>query len=282
MITREASMKQGRNSRSGTDYVSTEWGDIRVRREGDGEKVVIFMPDAPAIIEHHDGVFSHRPEHMEFLSIEPIGTGFTLPDDRFNFSFKQFSNSLLSVIELSTSGPVTLAAGCCNGYFALMMAAIAPEKFEQLLIWQTPSWDQYKLWLDKWIDPDKQLRTAEGQAHYDKVKYAATKWWFEASGGPTADCKQMTETAHEAYDHGGCHCLGHLVQSCMTDRDPVFEKINTPTTILWCESDATHAQSTPESFLPYLTDGRIVRWKDAGHMPDLEFPDRLINLIQTL
>lgn len=282
MITRKTSMDWARQSRPGIDYVTTRWGDLRVRQEGTGEKVVVFIPDAPAIIEHHDEIFTARPEEFTFLSIEPIGTGFSLPDDRFDFSFEQFAESLLAVIEARTNGPVTVAAGCCNGYFTLMMATKAPEKFEQFLIWQTASWEQNRHFLDTWIDPKMQLRGPDGVAAYSAAKYAATKWWFEISGGPQAEDREMTETAHHAYDHGGCHCLAELVQSSLADPVPKFEKVAVSTTLLWCGSDPTHAKSTPESLLPLLPDSPIIRWEDAGHMPDLEFPDRLVDLIQSL
>lgn len=282
MMSEETSLQWGEKSRPGIQYVSTPFGDLRVRMEGTGEKTVVFIPDAPAMIEHHDGIFAARPDTFTFLSIEPIGTGFSIPDERFDFSFDQFSDSLLAVIDTLISGKVTLAVGCCNGYFALWMANKNPEKFEKFVIWQTAGWDQNRHFLDTWIDPNKQLRGPEGAAYYEQAKYSAVRWWFDVSGGPQANKGKMTKTAHESFDHGGCHCLAELVQSSVSEQAPAFEPVRLPVIILWCGADATHAKSSPDSFQVYWADSQIVHWDDAGHMPDLEFPDRLVDLISAL
>ena len=62
--------------------------------------------------------------------------------------------------------------------------------------------------------------------------------------------------------------------------EPPFEPVHIKAIILWCGEDNTHRHSTAESLLALVPNNAIIRWEDAGHLPDVEFPERMVELVQ--
>lgn len=267
---------------NGTHNVQTTLGSVRFRIEGSGLQNVIFMPDAPAMLEHHHDLFVLRPNQFRFISIEPLGTGFSIPNNDFEFSFDQYASNLIEVIDKIGATNSIIAAGCSNAYFAILMANKRPDLVNKLLLWQAPSWEQQVQFVKSWVDPDGSLRILGGPDNYDKNKYAATRWWFEVSGGPSANAEDMICLTHRVFDNGGCQHLAELVHSILMQPPPSFQKIRKKVTILWCESDRTQKNSHPESILELTLNGKIMRWSNAGHLPEVEFPQKMIDLIVSL
>lgn len=254
-------------------------GQMRMRIEGRGPQTVIFIPDAPAMLEHHEGLFKERPDDFRFVSIEPAGTGFSIPSEDFNFTFDQYTNTLIEALDQANITNATFAVGCVNAYFALLLTNKRPDLVKQLILWQAPSWEQELRFVHKSIDPHGTLRQQNGPAQYELIKYAASKLWFEISGGPHGDAENMARITHQVFDDGGCQCLAELVGSMFNNPEPAFEPIQIKTTILWCGADKTHRHSTAESLLELVPNSEIIRWEDAGHLPEVEFPKRMVELI---
>jgi pimeloyl-ACP methyl ester carboxylesterase len=265
----------------GEHIIQTSLGIVRFRVEGSGPQDVIFCPDAPAMLEHHDELFRIRPKQFRFISIEPMGTGFSIPNDRFDYSFDQFASNLIDVIDMIGATESIFATGCTNAYFALLIADKRPDLINNLILWQAPNWDQQAQFVKDWIDPQGDLRGSEGPEHYKKNRYSASRWWFDISSGPCVNHEEMAETTHRVFDDGGCQCLAELVHSILTQPKPAFKPIDQNTTILWCDSDRTQQKNSPETLLELVPNGKIIRWPDAGHLPDVEFPQKIIELVET-
>ena len=263
----------------GIRYIPTSGGTIRVRVEGDGPQTVIFLPDAPAMLEHHEKLFQARTEHFKFLSIEPLGTGFSIPRADFDFSFSRFADTIVEAIDNTGEQNAIFATGCTNAYFALLIAAQRPDLVKNLLLWQAPSWDQQSQFVLERIDPQGVLQGPQGSDFYSENKYSASEWWFDVSSGPRGDKVDMTRITHSVFDNGGCQCLAELVRSMLFGPIPPFEIISHEATLLWCGSDETHSQSSPESLLELVPNGNIVEWSEAGHLPDAEFPEQVVDLL---
>lgn len=264
----------------GITLTETAAGQIRMRMEGSGSQTVVFFPDAPAMLEHHEDLFTERPFDFRFVSIEPVGTGFSIPSDDFDFTFDQYTNALIAALDSAGVTKAIFAAGCANAYFALLLANKRPDLVEQLILWQAPSWEQELRFVHKSIDPHETLRQPDGPVQYEQMKYAASKLWFEISGGPQGNAEDMTKKTHQVFDDGGCQCLAELIGSMFNSPKPSFEPVSTKTTILWCGADNTHRNSTAESLLELVPNSEIIRWEDAGHLPEVEFPKRMVELIQ--
>ncbi|MFT6025329.1 MAG: pimeloyl-ACP methyl ester carboxylesterase [Ascidiaceihabitans sp.] len=265
----------------GITITQTAAGQIRTRLEGRGSQTVVFIPDAPAMLEHHEGLFNARPDDLKFMSIEPVGTGFSIPNDEFDFTFDQYTSALIEALDRAHVSKAVFAVGCVNAYFALLLTKKRPDLVDQLILWQAPSWKQELRFVHKSIDPHEALRQPDGPAKYEQMKYMASKRWFEISGGPHGDAEDMTKRTHQVFDNGGCQCLAQLVGSMFYNPEPSFEPLQTKTTILWCGADNTHRNSTPESLLKLVPNSQIVRWEDAGHLPEVEFPKRMVKLISS-
>jgi pimeloyl-ACP methyl ester carboxylesterase len=250
-----------------------------MRVEGRGPRTVVFIPDAPAMLEHHEDLFEERPDKFKFISIEPLGTGFSIPNSEFDFTFEQYTKALIEALDYVGASKATFAVGCANAYFALLLTKRRPDLVERLILWQAPSWEQELSYINRIIDPDETFRKPDGPAQYEQVKYSATKTWFEITGGPHGDPEEMTRKTHEVFDAGGCQCLAELITSMLNNPVPSFEPLQTKATILWCGADNTHRNSTAESLLQLVPNSDIVRWEDAGHLPDVEFPKRMVELI---
>ena len=265
----------------GVILTQTTAGQIRMRIEGSGSQTVVFIPDAPAMLEHHEGLFEERPDNFKFISIEPIGTGFSIPSDEFDFTFEQYTNALIDALDRAGVTKAIFAVGCANAYFALLLTKKRPDLVKQLILWQAPSWEQELRFIHKSIDPNETFRQPDGPVQYEQIKYAASKTWFEISSGPHGDAEDMTKKTHQVFKGGGCQCLAELITSMLNNAKPSFEPVRAKTIILWCGADNTHRNSTAESLLELVPNSEIVRWNDAGHLPDVEFPKRMVELVMS-
>ena len=82
---------------------------------------------------------------------------------------------------------------------------------------------------------------------------------------------------------GSLFCLASLTQAwfgrATTDLMHDLTPATQPAAVLWGRADRTHRPSAPESVMPYLADGQVLASPDAGHFPELERPERLMEAL---
>ena len=280
---KDQDLEWGRVSRSGIRYVSTSAGRVRVRDVGSGPVALVLAADGPNMIEHYDRIVDACPDHIRVVCIDPPGNGFSAPAEGFRFTFDQFAESLVEVLDEIDARNCILAFGCVQVYMALLMAAKRPDIVKKLVLMQAARWPEEIDWLCRWIDPHERLRQpGDGQMTYAKTRYKATEWWYGVCLGNKGDREYFVPRAHEAFDHGACHCLASLTQAMLDEPPPTFERPEQETVVIWGLADETHKASPYDSVLDYVPGARLLKWDDAGHSPEIQQPARFIELVAAL
>ncbi len=83
-----------------------------------------------------------------------------------------------------------------------------------------------------------------------------------------------------AYDHGASYCLPSLMQGLFGGKETRFGKVEQPTVVLWGGIDRSHRRADTRSVLRYFHDAPFVTFEHAGHFPEVEEPERFVQLLR--
>jgi len=265
-------------TRSNISFLNTPFGSLRIRDSGGVSPSLIFACDAPNVLEHYDAIFSLLSSSYRLICLEMPGFGFSYPNSSFDFSMRQYVDVVVYVIETLSVGLATLMFPCAWSYVAFQLATERPILVEKLLVSQCPCWDEEQAWTKR-IDIRGLMRTpVVGQLFLAVSLESVSDGWYDIALPPGQRKKSFSEPARNVLSNGGIFCLASLIQTWFHVKNPSFW-VEQPTIVMWGGSDRTHRHSNPDSVLKYLKRGKVVTYRDAGHFPELEDPERLNSLL---
>ncbi|HZG89244.1 MAG TPA: alpha/beta hydrolase [Pseudonocardia sp.] len=274
---------RGALTRHDVRLVPTTAGVMRVRDSGDdgGRPAVVLACDPPNVVEHYDALVGLLAERYRVICCEMPGFGFSRPARGFGFTLPEYERVTEQLLDGLHVTEAVLGFPCIWGYVAVRLAVRRPDLVRGLVLAQAPHWSEEIAWARR-LDPSRLIgRPYVGQLLMAVSAGRVARGWYQVAlppGTPATTTAGFTDPAVRALRSGGLFCLASLTQAwfgpATTElmHDPV--PATQPAVLLWGQADRSHRRSHPESALPYLPDGQVLTYPDAGHFPELEQPMR--------
>jgi pimeloyl-ACP methyl ester carboxylesterase len=261
---------------------------IRIRDSGadSGLPAVVLACDPPNVVEHYDALVEMLAGRYRVVCCELPGFGFSRPARGFGFTLAEYERVTEQLLDDLHVPQAVLGFPCVWGYVALRLAVRRPDLVRGLVLAQAPHWSEEIAWARR-LDPTGLIgRPYVGQLLMAVSAERVARGWYRAALPPAASATTtagFTGPAVRALRAGGLFCLASLTQAwfgratteLMHDLPPATQ----PAVLLWGRADRTHRRSDPESVRPYLADGQVLTYPDAGHFPELERPERLLEAL---
>jgi pimeloyl-ACP methyl ester carboxylesterase len=259
------------------NFIPTEFGTIRVYDSGGQRPCVV--PDGPCVIESYAHVIPLLLPHFRVICFDLPGFGHSYPSLTYTHSLEQGAKAVLAVLDALRVERTTLAFSCANGFYALKVAELASDRIGHLVLSQTPSPEAMHRWAERMILPVLHVPVL-GQGIFWAVRQKAAQSWLRYAPAKSSHTADFAQPALYALSHGGCFCMVGAYQGLRPISNTTFSSLNIPSTIIWGTRDRSHRQTKPDSLLEILPHARVVRFEEAGHLPDLEQPNRFAALLQ--
>lgn len=257
----------------GVRYVNTEAGVVRVLDSGSNKPCVVFVPDGPNVIEHYVHLTELLAPTLRVVCFDMPGFGFSIPSGNYGYSLDQGAHTVLTVLDTLGIAKATLAFSCGNGFYALRVARLAPNRVASLMLAQTPSVAAMHAWVDHVI-PSTLKVPAIGQVAGWLLRRKAAHAWYDTALPRNTDRERFRRPALAALDSGGCFCLAGVVQGLMKESVDSLTGVTAPCTMIWGAKDYSHRHTDAASLLDCVPHATIVRFEECGHFPHLEQPER--------
>jgi pimeloyl-ACP methyl ester carboxylesterase len=139
-----------------TQRIDTPVGPVRVfdsaaRDSANTKPCVVFVPDGPNVIEHHEELIGLLSNQLRVVCFDMPGFGFSFPQSGYQHSLDHGARAVLGVLDHLGIAKATLAFSCANGFYALRAAQLAPERVNNLVLSQTPSMAAMRAWTSRVI-----------------------------------------------------------------------------------------------------------------------------------
>jgi len=261
-------------------YLDTDFGKIRVFDTKGNLPTIINVPDGPNVIEHQIPLILELSKNYRVICFEYPGVGFSYPNNKYDYSFLNGSNLLLQVMNILTTGKVSLLFSCSNGYYAMQAAIKRPERFNHIFLSQTPSIDAIIKWTENSI-PNLLKKPFIGQIVNSMYANRFTGIWYKyALPKHHSSIEEYTKTAKVSLAKGGCFCLSSLVQGLNKDRKSDLNLLGIPTTLVWGSMDFTHRKTDKDSIKKHIKNCEVIEFEHCGHFPELENTKDYVQLIK--
>lgn len=288
-LARWAARRSGESGRSATlptCLVPTRAGRVRVHdtghdtsvgtRDGTGhdDSCVVIVPDGPNVIEHYTEVIASLAVRRRVVCFDLPGFGFSVPGRRYDHSLDAGARAVLDVLDALDVSSATLSFSCANGFYALRVARIAPERVSRLVLSQTPSLVAMQEWVGRTV-PRVIRVPVVGQVSGWILRHRAAAGWYRAALPSGADVEGFRRPAMLALNHGACFSLAGVVQGLGREEWSSLFGVDVPCTLIWGTGDRSHSRTDPATLLEAASHAEIVRF-ESGHFPDLEQPERFV------
>ncbi|MEL6183382.1 MAG: alpha/beta hydrolase [Myxococcota bacterium] len=264
-----------RKSPAGDHYVEALGARVRVRDVGSGPLAVVFVPDPPNVLEHHEAAFEALARHVRVVGLELPGFGFSSAPSRFRFSVAENRDIVLAVLDALGVERAVLALSCVAGLASVAAAVRRPELVAGVVGVQTPDLPGALAWAAR-VDPNGLLRTPLiGQLAVRLRRRPLAGVWYRAATGDRSHIETLEREALRAYDNGAVYALASGLQS-LSDIDPeaLFGTLESlPAAAIWGGKDRTHRRTDRRGLARYLPRLEVREIEEAGHFPDLERPE---------
>jgi pimeloyl-ACP methyl ester carboxylesterase len=266
-------------SRPGIHLIDIGAAELRVRDLGPRDApAYVFAADAPVGIEHYDALLARWPAHLRAIVLEMPGFGFSRPRPGFDFTLGAYAQTAINAIATLECRKPSLVFACAWGFVALEVVRRAPGLIERLILPQTPSWEDMTKWVGR-VDRRVILRRPiVGQALMKAASTRVARQWFRTAYPDRAFGGALSATADDFFNHGCRFSLASLMQGLEHAQPPRVTR-TPPVTVLWGGGDRTHKSSSPSGIQQLAPHAQVVLLKDAGHSPELEFPEELLRLV---
>ena len=261
-----------------TCSIDTPVGPVRVYDSKTEKPCVVFVPDGPNVIEHYERLIELLSSKSRVVCFDMPGFGFSLPHSSYEHSLDQGAQAVLGVLDALAIKNATLAFSCANGFYALRVAQIAPERVSSLVLSQTPSMSAMHAWGKRaipWPLGVPVLGQIVGWLNRKKTAHV----WYGIALPRTTSAKPFEDKAQNALSGGGCFCLASVFQSLVREKVDSLLGVTTPCTLLWGTKDHSHKYTDPLSLHELVPSAEIVRFEDCGHFPDVEQPERFAAIL---
>jgi pimeloyl-ACP methyl ester carboxylesterase len=266
-------------SRDGIKFMDLGTSVIRYRVAGQGKPVIVFETDPPIVIEHYDYLIGLLAKDYTVVVFEPPGFGFSVPSMRLDYRYRTLVSLTERFLEKLTLGPVTFVAPCVLGYGGIGLAQKRPDLVSHLVLSQVPGWEEMLKW-KAGRDPKGLLsKPVLSQLLLKALKRKRTPVWFEKALGDSALVAPFNDIAQAAYKHGATFNLASGFQRLLTGPSPLPASMNTKTLFLWGDKDSSHCNTCKGSSMEMIPHAQQVKLADAGHFPELEASDLVVDHI---
>jgi pimeloyl-ACP methyl ester carboxylesterase len=261
-------------------WVQTSAGVVRVFDSGDDKPCVVMTPDGPNVIEHYAGLFALLTPHLRVVCFDMPGFGFSAPSSGYDHSLDQGAAAIIELLDQLHVPKATLAMSCANGFYALRVARLAPQRITHLVLSQTPSMQAMHRWTDR-VVPTLLKLPLVGQlvSRLFRQKMAAS--WYRIALSKATDATPYQQASHRALRCGGCFSLAGVVQGLLRESVDATLGTHMPCTVLWGTQDRSHRVTDPQAVLRDVPHAEVIVFDDCGHFPDLESPQRFAQILLT-
>jgi pimeloyl-ACP methyl ester carboxylesterase len=273
-----ARRRAARVTRLPTRVVATSAGRVRVFDSGSTGPCVVFAPDGPNVIEHYESLLHMLSPKIRAVCFDMPGFGHSLPGISYDHSLDRGAAAVLEVLNALDIRTTTLAFSCANGFYAMRVAQLAPDRIERLVLSQTPSLGAMHAWTARAVPSVLRIRVL-GQVAAWLLRGRAVDRWYRTALPKGTDPTPFQDLAGAALREGSCFCLASVVQSLLKEDDASLAGATTPCTMIWGGMDRSHRDTDPASLLTLVPHAELVHFPDYGHFPDLEQPKRYAALL---
>lgn len=263
-------------------WVDTAQAAIRVFDSGGGKPCIVLSPDGPNVIEHYAELIALLTPHFRVLCFDMPGFGFSAPNSSYDHSLQRGAKAMLELMDQLGVAKATLALSCANGFYAIRVAQMAPQRVEHLVLSQTPSLEAMHRWTDRVVPKVLKLPLL-GQLLSRVFRQKMASAWYRIALPKTTDAEPFQRVSRHALRCGGCFSLAGVVQGLLREPAEAARLHGIPCTVLWGTQDRSHKYTEPHAILHDVPHAQVVVLEDCGHFPDLERPRRLVQaLLQSL
>ena len=238
------------------------------------------MPDGPNTIEHQLSLIKELSKNYRVICFEYPGIGFSFPNAKFDYSYKNGTGLLLQVMDLLEVPNAVLLFSCSNGYYGIQAVSEYPERFKHLFLSQTPSVFSMTAWTELNIPKPLRIPVVGQVINSVSSKKLAQIWYGQALPKDSLRRQEFVETSHKCLDRNGCFCLSSLVQGLLAEKNTYLHLTDFPTTLVWGAKDFSHRKTNKDSIKQHIKDCEIIAFDNCGHFPELEDTEKFVQLIR--
>ncbi len=250
--------------------------------DGTAKPCVILVPDGPNVIAHYDVLIRLLSVRLRVVCFDMPGFGQSLPCAAYTHSLDDGARAVLGVMDALQIERATLAFSCANGFYALALARLAPQRVTQLILSQTPSLEVMHGWVSRIIPWPLKLPVI-GQLAGWALRRKAALGWYRLALPRGADAAPFQGKARMALVGGGCFCLAGVVQGLGRELPALqagaLGDMKVPCTLVWGTQDRSHRPEAVGSLATYLPHATKLEFEDCGHFPDVEQAARFARLV---
>lgn len=265
-----------------SQWLKLERGTIRYVRRGDPQArdTVILMPDPPNTIEHMEELIKILEPTFQVIAFEGIGFGYSTASLSYDFSIEHNANVIEELLKKLNVNRAILALTCILALPGLMVAKRHPEIIFGLVLGQTPSLDEAKIWAKR-VDFKGVLGTPfVGQLLLRLMRNKISDIWYKNALPKEKNRSSYIKKTLHSFSKGARFSLASAFQSIQRDMTMPSELIAEQNAIvLWGSLDRSHKKTNKYSILDFLPNGKIVELEHCAHFPDIEVPEEFAKAI---
>jgi pimeloyl-ACP methyl ester carboxylesterase len=229
--------------------------------------------------EHYDELVRLLSKRARVIVLELPGFGFSPARPGFDFALESSVASAGMALDSLGLRGVTLCFPCASAYIALALAQARPELVSRLLVAQAPAYSGELAWKQR-RDPRGVLgRPVWGQLVMRALSKRRLPAWFSLSVGDRSRLQSFTELAAQRLNEGARWSLASAFQRYLVE-GVAPAAVEQPVIALWGERDRSHQGTDRASSRSLGRRVEVVRWADVGHFPELEAPERFVELLR--
>lgn len=267
-----------KNTGQNTFFIETSYGKIRVLDTNEAKPIIVNVPDGPNVIEHQLNLIKQLSVNFRVICFEYPGVGMSFPNSNYNYSIDNGSSLLLEIMNILKLEKVSILFTCSNGYYALNLAQIIPDRINYIFLTQTPSISSIIEWTKKSIPTILEIPVI-GQTVNKLVKKKIIKTWYKYSLPRENEDETYAKLAIESINKGGCFCLSSLVQGLKKDSQIELDINTVPVTLVWGAKDFTHRKTDKNSIREHIKECEVIEFANCGHFPELEDTKKMVKLM---
>ena len=274
-------VRHARLAQSGTlptRWVDTSQGAVRIFDSAGDKPCIVLAPDGPNVIEHYEEVIGLLAPHFRVLCFDMPGFGFSAPGSAYDHSLQRGASVMVELMDQLGVAKATFALSCANGFYAIRLAQIAPQRVERLVLSQTPSLQAMHRWTDR-VVPKVLKVPLLGQVLSRVFRQKMAIAWYRIALPRATPAAPFNNVARRALRCGGCFSLAGVVQGLLREPAGAARLQSVPCTVLWGTQDRSHRFTLPTAILDDVPHAQIIVLSDCGHFPDLESPHRFLQAV---
>lgn len=254
---------------------------IRYRLCGEGERCIIFIPNAPNMIEHYDRLVDLLRPDFRILIFELPGFGFSVPKKSgYDYSLQTCTDLTIELLDHLHLKNCIFSLPCLSGFITLQVASQRPDLVGNIVCIQTLCWNDQEQWINK-INKKVPLQSpVVGQFAFWFSKEKIAKSWYEKVVPDLNTRSRFIDIATSNFKKGAHYALASTIQALFRSETPKIASTDINSVVIWGNSDKSHKRNSQWSMLRYFSNFEPHEFESSGHFPDLEHPDRFARILK--